>query len=65
MNKPLSPDLKNNFLDLANQLSPENLSCDGEASSSYVRSRYNALKTEWSRLEDIVGRKVTEGELYR
>lgn len=52
------------FLNLACQLSPENLTCDGELSQRQVRARYSALTKEWKCLEKQVGRKVTEDEVW-
>jgi hypothetical protein len=52
------------FLSIACQLSPENLCCDGEAPMSYVRKRVKELHKQWANLEQVVGRKVTEDELY-
>jgi hypothetical protein len=52
------------FLDLACKLSPENLCCDGEASPAYVKQQYRKLTAQWKRLEKEVGRKVTENEIW-
>jgi hypothetical protein len=52
------------FLDLACQLSPENLCCDGELPLSLVRKRYKSLTAQWKKLEKEVGRKVSETELW-
>jgi hypothetical protein len=60
----LTKEIKDQFLVLANQLSPENLCCDGEAPMSYVRKRRSQLMKEWSRLERLLGRTVTENEAY-
>jgi len=47
------------FLDLENQLSPENLTCDGEATNSQVASRRKEIMRKWSLLEMYVGQTVT------
>lgn len=52
------------FLSLVCQLSPENLSCDGELSRAEIQARQRAILRDWSRLEKEVGRKVTETEVY-
>jgi hypothetical protein len=46
------------FENLRCELSPENLSCDGEASASQVRNRLHDIKTCWKELEAKLGRKV-------
>ena len=50
---------KSRFVDLECDLSPENLSRDGQASEAEVeRRRQNVLKT-WKKLEDECRMKVT------
>lgn len=44
------------FSTLQAQLSPENLSCDGEASKSHIRASIKRIKATWSELEKILGR---------
>ena len=61
----LTPELKDKFLSLANQLSPENLCCDGELPAHLVRKRAKKLHAEWAALEKQAGRTVTEEELYQ
>lgn len=51
------------FKEIACDLSPENLACDGEASPSAVRAKLKSLNAEWKALETLLGRKVTEDEL--
>ena len=46
------------FEDLRCELSPENLSCDGEASASHVRSKLRDINECWAQLEAKLGRKV-------
>ena len=52
------------FMDLVNQLSPENLHCDGEISRAEANRKYKRLMKEWHALEAKVGRTVTESEVY-
>jgi len=49
--------------DVDNQLSPENLTCDGELSASQVRKRHAALKRKEAELIKELGRKPTMQEL--
>lgn len=60
----LTIELKSKFLDLASQLSPENLSCDGELSRAKINARYRKLKGEWSQLEKQVGQQVSEDQVW-
>jgi len=56
---------KRRFLDLACQLSPENLCCDGEISMAQARRRAWGIHKKWSKLEAMVGRVVTEDEVWK
>lgn len=60
----LTPAVLGEFRSLANQLSPENLHCDGEISASAARAKAVQLKKQWAALEQQVGRKVSESEIY-
>lgn len=60
----LTEELKSKFRALAGQLSPENLTCDGELSGSQVRSRKNKIMREWQTLEIQAGTKVTESDVW-
>jgi hypothetical protein len=51
------------FFGLANRLSPENLSCDGEISKAQVQVRYRQIMREWAALERRVGQKVSLEEV--
>ena len=51
------------FDNLSGELSPENLSCDGECSTSEVRRRHAHIKAAWRALEKRLGRKVSESEI--
>ena len=45
-------------------LEPENLSCDGELSSSEVQRKYRDFMDLWQGLENELGRTVTEEEAW-
>ena len=52
------------FSGLACALSPENLSSDGELSRSQVTKRLAEIRSCWRALETLLGRKVTEDDVY-
>ena len=52
------------FDDLSNRLSPENLTCDGELSTSEWKRKEKRLLKDWKRLERRVGRTVTDEEVF-
>lgn len=52
------------FRELASDLSPENLTCDGELSRTQVQRRLKALRKEWGQLETLLGREVTEEQVW-
>jgi len=60
----MNDSLYQKFLTLCSQLSPENLTCDGELSASQVRVRVARINKEWKSLEAQLGRKVTEDEIW-
>ena len=60
----LTPEIKREFLSLASQLSPENLSWDGERSAAETRKAGNRLNARWNELEAQIGRQVTESEAF-
>lgn len=63
--RPTTPEqCKPLFLSLAAELSPENLTCDGELSHAQVASRRKVLMAAWGELERIFGRPVTETEAW-
>lgn len=66
MQKQMSLDveMQQKFLQLSCDLSPENLSCDGELPHSQVVKKLARLRREWSALERQVGRKVSEEEVF-
>ena len=49
---------------LTSELSPENLSCDGELSRSAVAKKLSGLKQVWKYLEAKLGRSMTEAQVY-
>ena len=51
--------LQEKFYRLLNELSPENLCCDGEISKSQVKVKYRRLMNEWRELEKEAGYKVS------
>ena len=60
----LSDALHSKFFDIAMRLEPENLTMDGEASKTEVKQRSTFLKKQWRDLEYLVGRKVSEDEIW-
>jgi len=56
--------VKAKFLALACELSPENLTCDGELSSIQVKVKHNNIMKQWRALEKDLKRKVTEDEAW-
>ena len=62
---PKTPEMcKPIFGELAGELSPENLCCDGELPPHQVRAKAKRLWAAWANLEEIYGRKVDEGEAW-
>lgn len=57
-------EIAHKFASLVNQLSPENLSCDGELTAAQIKFRKQVIKKEWEYLEGQLGRKVTEDDVY-
>lgn len=55
---------RNEFRSLANQLSPENLHCDGEITRAQAQRRYRSIMKRWRALEKTLGRKVSEDEAW-
>ena len=53
------------FSDLYMRLEPENLTCDGELSSSEWKRREKKLLKDWKRLEKKVGRTVSEEDVEK
>ena len=51
------------FLDLADELEPENLYEDGEISGNEARQKERRLLRQWNTLENKVGRRVTVEEV--
>lgn len=51
------------FMQLTFELSPENLTCDGELSRTQVQRKKAAIEKQWLSLERAVGRNITEDEV--
>ena len=47
---------------LSSELSPENLSCDGELSRTRINEKLRAIRGEWKEIEKKLGQKVSEYE---
>lgn len=47
---------------LCGELSPENLSCDGELSRTAINQKLRDIRGEWKEIETKLGRKVSEDE---
>jgi hypothetical protein len=60
----MTKEQREKFLNLACQLSPENISWDGERSRSEIDKARKKLMREWAALEREVGRVVTETEVW-
>jgi hypothetical protein len=60
----LTADVKREFASLASQLSPENLSWDGERSATEQNKAAARLNKRWNELEKQIGRQVTESEAF-
>lgn len=62
---PLDDDTMEKFSNIEAQLSPENLTGDGELPKSVWQMQERRLRAEWAGLEKLVGRKVTMDEVNR
>ncbi len=60
---PSADEIRNTVLSIASGLSPENLSCDGEASRAWQRRRLSQLLDEFRSLERRLGRSVVAEDL--
>ena len=52
------------FFELSCRLEPENLCMDGEATPAQVRSRKGTIRKEWKTLEQAIGRKVKDRDIW-
>jgi hypothetical protein len=52
------------FAVLVQEMSPENLTCDGELSQSRVNQKWKKLNKQWGKLEKELGRTITEDEVW-
>jgi len=55
---------KQEFIDMACELSPENLNCDGEICHAQAQRKYQNIMKRWHKLESEVGRTVSEQEIW-
>lgn len=54
------------FYNLLNELSPENLSHDGELSTRQVNKKHKSILREWRQLETLLGEgKVNDEQVYK
>ena len=56
--------IKRRFFELAGELSPENLYCDGEISVEKARAKERIFKKEWAKLETQIGYQVSDQMVY-
>ena len=52
------------FYNLLNELSPENLCCDGELSTTAVNKKQKKINREWRQLETLIGHRVNDEMIY-
>lgn len=52
------------FVDIATDLSPENLTCDGEAPIAFVRQRRAELVRNWKQLEKRLGVQIEVDDVW-
>jgi len=52
------------FFELQAQLEPERLYMDGEATHAQVSVRKMYIRREWEMLEKVIGRKVSDSEIW-
>jgi len=52
------------FLTLVYNLSPENLSCDGELSPQEVEMRARQINVSWKKLEKEINSSMTQDSVY-
>lgn len=57
-------EIKKRFMQLTGELSPENLTCDGELSRTQINAKYRKIMAEWKQLEKAYGSQVTEDEVW-
>lgn len=57
-------EIMSDFVRMACALSPENLWCDGEASSDEVDEKLKRINGIWETLENEIGYKVTEEDAW-
>jgi len=62
--EPLTEEIKKQFVKLVCELSPENISWDGERSRADIRKATVAIKKQWRELEARIWRSVGESEAF-
>jgi hypothetical protein len=60
----LTPEIRDGFARIIGDLSPENLTCDGELSEAESNRKYLHLKAEWSALERRAGQGVSDEQAW-
>ena len=56
----LTKEIKEQFSDMACELSPENLCGDGEYTQAQAKDRFEKIMIRWHKLEDQIGMKVND-----
>lgn len=59
----MNPQILKGFLRLVQELSPENLTCDGELSQKEILNKKRLIQNEWTKLENLCGFKVSQDEI--
>ena len=60
----LDSGMQEKFDDLLNELSPENLTCDGELPPSRIAAKLNDIHRRWTLLERKIDRMVSKEEVW-
>jgi hypothetical protein len=61
----ITDEIMQQFVSLSCQLSPENLTQDGEIrNKSIIQKRRNAILNRWRNLEISAGREISESEVW-
>lgn len=55
----VTKDIKEQFCSLIGELSPENLSCDGECTRTQIKQKVSFINKRWKILEKKIGFKVS------
>ena len=62
--KDISNALFDKFFNLLMRLEPENIWMDGDASKAEAKKRETAIVNQWRDLEHLVGRQVSQNEIW-